>query len=59
MIGSFIKTVVMVGISAVLAMFLVYAFDDWYQDLERRRRAKWQRKYDRRDHPANSGPRYE
>ena len=59
MIGSFIKTVVMVGISAVLAMFLVYAFDDWYQDLERRRRAKWERKYADRDHPANSGPRYE
>ena len=59
MLGSIIKTVLMVGISAFLAMLLVYAFDDWYQDLERRRRAKWQRKHERRDHPANSGPRYE
>lgn len=58
MFGSFIKFVVMVGISAFMAMFLVTAFDEFYQDLEERRRAKWERKHSRQEHPS-SGPRYE
>ena len=59
MLRSFIEHVLMVVISAILAMFLVYAFDVWYQDNKQRRQDKWNRKQSRQDHPANGGPRYE
>ena len=59
MIESFIKIVLMVAISAIAAIILISTFDAGYQDLERHRREKWKAKQARRDHPANSGPRYE
>ena len=40
MIESFIKSVIMVAISAFLAVFIVKIFDDWYQDCEERRAIK-------------------
>jgi hypothetical protein len=48
MLGGFIKFVIAVGIASFCSVLLVYAFDDWYQDLERRRRARWREKQGRR-----------
>ena len=48
MLGSLIKTIIAVGIASFLSLLLIYAFDDWYQDLERRRRARWREKQGRR-----------
>ncbi len=48
MLAGFIKFVIAVGIACVLSLLLVYAFDDWYQHLEQRRRAKWRDKQGRR-----------
>ena len=59
MIESFIKIVLMVALSAIAAIILISTFDAGYRDLERHRREKWEAKQARRDHPANSGPRYE
>lgn len=51
-----IETIIFAAISAVLAWFLVNAFDAWYVDKEERRA----RKRSRRHHPSNSsGARYE
>ena len=59
MLRSFVTHIILFGISAVAAVILVAYFDDYYQDLEERRRAKWEARRCRRDHPSNSGPRYE
>ena len=59
MSSSFVTHIILFGISAVAAVILVAYFDDYYQDLEERRRAKWEARRSRRDHPSNSGPRYE
>jgi len=59
MLRSFITHVILFGIAAVAAVILVAYFDDYYQDLETRRRTKWEARNCRRDHPSNSGPRYE
>jgi Tfp pilus assembly protein PilE len=59
MMSSLIKFVLMVSISAVMAVIVVSSFDAYYQDLEARRRAKWEAHRARSSHPANSGPRYE
>jgi Tfp pilus assembly protein FimT len=40
MIRSFITMVISVAVSAVLAVFVVKVFDDWYQDCEERRAAR-------------------
>jgi hypothetical protein len=40
MLNGFIKVVIPVGISALLAVFIVKVFDDWYQDCEERRAHK-------------------
>ncbi len=48
MLGSLIKTIIAVGIASVLSLLLIYAFDDWYQDFEERRRARWREKQGRR-----------
>ena len=48
MLGSLLKIIITVSIACVLSLLLVYAFDDWYQDLEQRRRAKWREKQGRR-----------
>lgn len=45
--------------AAVLALFVVKIFDDWYQDCEERRAEKRARRCSRRQHPSSSGPRYE
>jgi hypothetical protein len=55
MLGSLFKFVFMVGISAVVAVIVVAAFDDYYQDLEERRMAKWQARQSRKNHPSSSG----
>ena len=53
---EFIETIILAAISAVVAWFVVNAFDAWYVDKEERRA----RKRSRRHHPSNSsGPRYE
>ena len=48
-----------VACAAVMALILAVSFDLWYRDLEQRRRAKWQAKQSRSQHPSSSGPRYE
>lgn len=52
---TFIVQVGLVATSAVLALFLVKVFDDWYQDTEERRA----RRRSRAQHPSSSGPRHE
>jgi hypothetical protein len=59
MLSSLVKFVLMVGISAVVAVIVVSSFDAYYQDLEQRRRAKWKARQARSEHPSSSGPRYE
>lgn len=53
---SFITHLTLLGISAVVAYFVVRVWDDWSNDIaaerERRRRAV-------DEHPSSSGPRYE
>jgi len=40
MAASLFKTVAVVGISGIVALWLTYAFDVWYADCQRRRRVK-------------------
>jgi len=59
MMSSLIKFVLMVSISAVVAVIVVSSFDAYYQDLQQRRQAKWKARHARSEHPSSSGPRYE
>ena len=59
MLRWIITHLLLFSIAAIAAVILVAAFDEFYQDLEQRRRAKWAAKHARREHPSNSGPRYE
>lgn len=59
MLRSFIEHVLMVVISAVVAVWFVNAFDDWYQHNRRVRQARWERRQARRNHPSHTGGRYE
>lgn len=58
MLRSFVEFVIAVFIASTLSVILIYAFDEWYQDCERRRRAKWKARRGSRHHPARGG-RYE
>lgn len=40
MLRSFIVHVMLIATSAVLALFFVKVFDDWYRDTEHRRRRR-------------------
>jgi cation transport regulator ChaB len=59
MLKWMITHVVLFSAAAIFAVLFVSAFDAYYQDLEARRRAKWEGRRARSSHPANSGPRYE
>ena len=59
MLKWFLTHVILFSAAAIFAVVFVSAFDAFYQDLEARRRAKWQGRQSRKSHPSNSGPRYE
>jgi hypothetical protein len=59
MLKWFLTHVILFSAAAIFAVVFVSAFDAFYQDLEARRRAKWQARQSRESHPSNSGPRYE
>ena len=59
MLRWIITHLVLFSIAAIFAVVFVAAFDQFYRELEERRRAKWAARHARREHPSNSGPRYE
>jgi len=58
MIESLIKFVITVTICAIVSVIFVSSFDAYYHDLEARRRAKWEARRSREQHPSR-GARYE
>ena len=59
MLKWLITHVILFSAAAIFAVLIVSAFDAYYQDLEQRRRAKWERRHSQANHPSSSGPRYE
>jgi hypothetical protein len=55
MARSFFDTMAIIGIAIIVGFALTVAFQEWYDYTEARRAQRRAR----RDHPSNSGPRYE
>lgn len=59
MLKNLFVHLIMVAVSAAIAVILVHAFDEWIHHNDARRQAKWETRQARRSHPSDSGPRYE